>query len=225
MDAPPATQLRQRNSNTNVGRGNARSYTMREKLYFLSNMKEILPTDQVGWEKVLEMHNEEYSIMKRDVKKLRRKFVSLYRTWIVPGEDPCLSEDVRLAKQVRRLIIAKNTKGSAAGNQDTPKTIRKDDNVERKAKEEAIIRPVVGKYSNTFDINTARSKRNDRIPSTVRIVSHSNNTTVGSSLSISDMSNQETAASNDSDDDEYDNGNIAAAYAAMAVCSYLFLNF
>jgi hypothetical protein len=79
-------------------------FSMRERLHLLDIIADELPVSSAAWEHVADIHREMYDAENRTADSLKRKFNELTRR-PAPTGDPNVPEDVRLAKQIRQMIV------------------------------------------------------------------------------------------------------------------------
>ena len=79
-------------------------FNMRERLHLLDIIADELLVLSAAWEHVADIHREMYDEENRTADSLKRKFNELTRR-PAPTGDPNVPEDVRLAKQIRQMIV------------------------------------------------------------------------------------------------------------------------
>ena len=72
----------------------------------LTSIQEVLPIGPLDWEKVVQMHTDQFPEMGRDLQSVRRKFNKLQASR-VPTGDPNCPPAVRTAKRIQREIEEK----------------------------------------------------------------------------------------------------------------------
>ena len=72
----------------------------------MTSIQEVLPIGPLDWEKVVQMHNDQFPNMARDLQSIRRKFNKLQASRIPTG-DPTCPPAVRRAKRIHRDIEEK----------------------------------------------------------------------------------------------------------------------
>ena len=81
-------------------------YSSEETDILLTSIQDVLPIGPLDWEKVVQMHTDQFPGMGRDLQSVRRKFNKLQASR-VPTGDPNCPPAVRTAKRIHREIEEK----------------------------------------------------------------------------------------------------------------------